>query len=318
MILVTANDLVEADLTAAQRAAFGARAREVVTLSWFGKRVAVSFEEEVEADSFRRRYEHFVTQGAPDVRVYALRAADDDGQPVFWIESGPAFRYPAKLGKHGIIAFLADAITHQAFFSVNSSLHSFHAAAVQVGDAAAAISAISTGGKSTTALACARRGMPLYTDERCVLMGCQVQAFPRAINVRAGGLELLASEEVPDDGGLGQRLRARVGGDWESVAFGELFGHGTLPPSRNLAAIFFIEGRDTIPRAEPLQLSDALLRLLRAAFCGPSPGLDRVAAATKLFQTTRAYGLTLGTPDDTALLIAATTRRARALVAVAP
>lgn len=318
MILVTASDLVDADLTAEQRVALGARAQEVVTLDWFGKRVAVYFEEAVEADSFRRRYAHFVTQGAPDVRVYALRAADDDGHPVFWIESGPAFRYPAKLGKHGIIAFLADAITHQAFFSENPSLQSFHAAAVQVGDAAAAISAISTGGKSTTALACARRGMPLYTDERCVLRGGRVQAFPRAINVRAGGLELLASEEVPGDGGLGKRLRARVGGDWESVAFRELFGHSALPPPRNLEAIFFIQGRAEIARAVPLELGDALLRLLRSAFCGPAPGLDRVAAATKLFQTTRAYGLTLGTPDDSALLIAATTRRARPLVAVAP
>jgi hypothetical protein len=318
MIVVTANDLVEADLSAEQRAAFGARAQEVVTLDWFGRRVAVCFDEAVEADSFRRRYERFLTQGAPGVRVHALRAADDDGQPVFWIESGAAFRYPAKLKKHGIIAFLADAITHQAFFSVNPSLQSFHAAAVQVGDGAAAISAISTGGKSTTALACARRGMPLYTDERCVLMCGQVQPFPRAINVRAGGLELLGSEEVPGDGGLGRRLRARVGSDWESVAFGELFGRSALPPPRNLEAIFFIEGRAEIARAVPLALGDALLRLLRAAFCGPEPGLDRVAAATKLFQATRAYGLTLGTPDDTALLIAATTRRALPLVAVAP
>ena len=45
MIVVTANDLLEADLSAEQRAALGARAQEVVTLDWFGRRVAVCFDD---------------------------------------------------------------------------------------------------------------------------------------------------------------------------------------------------------------------------------------------------------------------------------
>jgi hypothetical protein len=317
MIVVTASNLIEIELGAEQRERLAARAREVVTIDWFGTRVAVCFDEAVEADKFRGRYEHFLSHGAPDMRSYALRSAGDDGEPVFWTEPGGAYRYPVKLGKHGIIAFLADAVTHMAFFGVHPSLCSFHAAAVLVGDAAVAISAMSTGGKSTTALACARRGMPLYTDERCVVIDGQVHAFPRTLNVRAGGLELLAAEEIPDDHGLGSRLREHAGSDWESVAFRELFGERPLPPARPLEAIFFIEGRSKVARAIPLPLDDALMRLLRAAFCGPEPGLDRVAAATMLFQKTRAYGLTLGTPDDTALLIAATAQRARPLIAVA-
>jgi hypothetical protein len=44
--------------------------------------------------------------------------------------------------------------------------------------------------------------------------------------------------------------------------------------------------------------------------------MDRLAAATRLLRQARAFALTLGTPDDTALLVAATTANARPLQAV--
>jgi hypothetical protein len=204
------------------------------------------------------------------------------------------------------MAFLADAVTNRAFFDVTPELLSFHAAALRVGEAAAAISALSTGGKSTTAIACARRGMGLYSDERCVLRDGRVQAFPRAVNIRQGGLELLSSEDVHDDEGIGLRLRAHLNDDWISASFAELIGDRPRSAPAKLEAIFFIVARKTIPSVKLMPLGEAIVRLLSAGLCGPKPGLDRVAAAAALCRQSRAYELTIGTPDDTALLIGAT------------
>jgi len=314
--MVTAAQLVDIELSVSARCELLKRASEVVTLEWFGKHIAVHFAEAAAAASFRKRYTAFLSSRSPDLVVCAVRSGNEDGEPVFWAEPGGACRYPAAL-QGDVIAFLADAVTHRAFFDVNPLIMSFHAAAVRIGDAAAAISAASTGGKSTTALACARRGMPLYTDERCVLIDGCVHAFPRAINVRKGGMGLLLAQEVPGDGGIGQRLRPHGGVHWESASFEEIFGDRSLPAPAKLQAIFFIEGRAAAPHVAPLPLDGAIVRLLTAGFCGPKCGMDRVAAATAIFQQTRVYALTLGSPDDTAQLIASTTNVRESRVAVA-
>jgi hypothetical protein len=316
MTFVTARELIEIELDAAQRQALFERARHVVSIEWFGRCIAACFDEPAAADSFRNRYQSFLKPGNPDLWSCALQKGNDAGEPIFWTEPGRAYRYPAQLRAPHVISFLADAVTHRAFFDVNSELVSFHAAAVRIGDAAAAISAISTGGKSTTALACSRRGMDLYSDERCVLKAGMVQPFPRAINVRQGGVELLTSEEIPGDGGIGGRLRAHEGADWESASFADVLGDRPMPHPAKLEALFFIDGRGALARVTPLTLDDAIVRLLTAGLAGPGAGLDRVATATALCRQARVFALTMGTPDDTALLIAATTRRARPLVAV--
>jgi hypothetical protein len=316
MMMVTAAQLVDIELTASARRELLKRASEIVTIEWFGKRIAVHFDEAAAAASFHKRYTAFLSSESPDLVVCAVRAGNEAGEPIFWAEPGGACRYPAAL--HGdVIAFLADAVTHRAFFDVNPAIMSFHAAAVRIGDAAAAISATSTGGKSTTALACARRGMVLYSDERCVLVDGFVHAFPRAINVRKGGMELLLAQDVPGDGGIGKRLQPHGGAHWESASFEEIFGDRSLPAPAALEAIFFIEGRADAPHVAPLPLDGAIVRLLTAGFCGPKCGMDRVAAATAILQRTRVYGLTLGSPDETAQLIASTTNACESRVAVA-
>ncbi len=313
---VTARELVEIELDAEKRRTLFERARHVVTIEWFGRRIAACFDEAPQAECFRQRYASFASTGTPELWSCAVRSANEAGEPIFWTEPGVAYRYPAQLRAAHVMAFLADAVTHRAFFDVNAELVSLHAAAVRIGDAAAAISAISTGGKSTTALACSRRGMGLYSDERCVLKDHAVQAFPRAVNLRKGGLELLTSEEVPADGGIGRRLRAHKGADWECASFSDLLGDRSMPRPATLEAVFFIDGRSDVARVTPMPLEDAVVRLLTAGLCGPKPGIDRVAAAAALCRRARMYALTLGTPDDTALLVAATTQRARPLVAV--
>ncbi len=314
MTFVTAQQLVDFDLSDAERKMLFERAQKLVTIQWFGTRVGACFDDPFEAEAFRARYRSFETSGVPDMWSCAVRG--DNGEPIFWTEPGGACRWPGVLRKPGLIAFLADAVTRRAFFDINASIISFHSAAVQIGNAAVAISANSTGGKSTTAVACARRGMGLYSDEHCVVIDGFVHAFPRALNIRKGGLERLAAEDVPHDEGIGRRLRRHRGFDWNFVTFPNLLGGRPLPQPRRLEAIFFIDGCARAARATPLGLDDAITRLLTAALRGPRAGIDRVAAAAAIVQRARAYGLTLARPDETARLIQATVHDADSLAAV--
>jgi len=316
MIVVTAPQLIDIELSESARRALLGRALHAVTLDWFGKRITVRFDEAAAAASFRKRYTAFLSCESPGIVVCAVRSGNEAGEPIFFTEPGGACRYPAVL-QPDVVAFLADAVTHRAFFDVNPALMSFHAAAVRIGDRAAAISAASTGGKSTTALACARRGMALYTDERCVLIDGRVHAFPRAINIRSGGMDLLLAHDVPCDGGIGKRLQPHGGAHWESASFEEIFGGRAFPEPAKLETIFFIEGRADEPCVVPLPIDDAIVRLLTAGFSGPTCGMDRVVAATALYQQTRVYGLTLGSPDESAQLIASTTNACQSTLAAA-
>lgn len=306
MTVVNPADLAKMELDGSKRRALLERAREVVRLDWFGTTVAAHFNQPDEADAFRRRYRSFLSSGPPDLVSCAV--ASHDEEPIFFTEPGDAYRYPLVSRKTGVVAFFADAVTSHGFFGVHPSLLSFHAAAVRVGGSAAAIAATSTGGKSTTAFACARRGMAVYSDERCVLENGSVHPFPRAMNIRSGGIELLLSERVPEDEALAEPLRAHAGADWECVQFSEVFAARPLPKPAKLESIFFITGRSRTPKAEAVDRTGALQQLLESAFSGAAPGMDRVAAAAGLLQQARPYALTLGTPDDTALLIEATVR----------
>jgi hypothetical protein len=316
MRVVTSKELIDCEIGAEARRALADRAGHSVVLRWFDCCIAVGFEHAGAAQIFRQRYRAFETDGNPTLRVYAVQSNDGLDQAIFFCEPGFACRFPSRLLGDEVIAFLADAVLQRAFFDISNRIVSFHAAAVRIGEVAAAISAVSTGGKTTTAIACARRGMGLYTDERCVLKDGLVLAFPRAVNIRPGGLELLSSDDVPDDQGIGQRLRKHPGGEWVSASFEDVLGTNVLPKPAPLEVMFFIIGRGRSARVEALARQDAIVQLLQAGFCGPGHGLDRVAAGTALCRTTRAYSLILGTPDDTALLVAATTRRARPLIAV--
>jgi hypothetical protein len=302
--VIRADQLVEIEFDATQRAAALRRCAHGVRFDWFGRTVEVRCDRPFEIEALRKRYRAFLTSDEPDLTSCAFGG---DGAPVFFTQPGEAFRHPLELAFPGALAFLADAVTTRAFFQVHPTLCSFHAAALRIGDAAAAISAISTGGKSTTAFACARRGMALYSDERCVIQDGMVLPFPRAVNLRAGGIELLLGDEVPGDGGIAQRLRSHRGHDWEAAQLDEVIGAHAPPAPARLEAIFFITGRAQRPHAELLERESALRLLLEASFVGPPPGMDRLAAAARLLQQTRAFGLTLGTPDATALLLAATT-----------
>jgi hypothetical protein len=313
--MITAANLVAIDLEAEQRRALLERAPYRTTFDWFGRKLQVRSNQEFEIEALRVRYRSFLTSGRADVVVCAVGSHDE--HTTIFAQPGSAYRYPELLHRPGTIAFLTDAVAQHEFFANNAALVSFHAAALRCGKAALAISAASTGGKSTTAFACARRGMQLYSDERCVVIDGSVHPFPRAVNIRAGGIELLTAEEVPDDGGIGAALRRHAGKDLEAAQFSDLLGSRPLPDPARLEYFFFIVGKAQAPAVAPLGLEASLGHLLGAALCGPAQGMDRLVAATRLLRQARAYELTLGTPDDTALVIAAVASGRRPLFAVA-
>jgi hypothetical protein len=286
---ITADRLTAIELDAADRADLAARAAHAAATTWFGTTIEIRFDDAAAADLHRRRYARLPAQGMADLRAHAAVLGEGT---YFCIEDGPAFRWNDPLGPSAT-QFLADVVVRTEYFMERSPYQSFHAAAVRVNECAAAITAASMGGKTTTAIACARRGMPLYSDERCILDGELVLPFPRAINIRAASLDLLG-------------LATHRGEDWTFVDYVELFGDASLPEPRPLRAIFFITGRGPKATVEAMPLESAVTALVRAPLRGRARGADRVVEATRLLRRARPYTLTLGTPDETARLIAQT------------
>ena len=109
--------------------------------------------------------------------------------------------------------FLADAFALTEFLRErDDGIVSLHAATVGLPGGVAAIIGDSNVGKTTTAVACARAGMDLYSDERCLIdQRSMIYSFPRAINVRATGLQLLVADEFRGNDPIRARLRAHRG-----------------------------------------------------------------------------------------------------------
>jgi len=298
---ITADQLTPIELGAAERRSFGERATHIATTTWFGTTIAVGFDTAAAADLHARRYARLPGDGAAELCTYAVVEGD---ATYFWIDRGPAFRWNERL-EPPAMQFLADVVTRTEYFMERSTYQSFHAAVVGVNGSAAAITAPSTGGKTTTAIACVRRGMPLYSDERCIVDGTLALPFPRALNVRAESIELL-TEGAPDDSLLSARLAQHRGSDWTFVDYAELFGNAKIPEPRPLRAIFFITRFGRTASVRPMPFEAAVTELLGAPLRSRARGTARVVDATRLLRHAQPYGLTLGSPDDTARLIAQT------------
>lgn len=285
---ITAAGLTPIELDEKRRRALSVGAVHSAATTWFGTTIRIDFGDAAAAELHRRRYARLPASGPVSLRGYAVIEA---GASYFWIEGGPAFRWDDPL-EPSSLQFLADVVIRTEYFMERSEHQSFHAATIGVNGAAVAITAASMGGKTTTAIACARRGMPLYSDERCILDGELVLPFPRAINIRAASLALLGID--------------RPGGDWTFVDYAELFPGEALPEPRPLRAIFFITGRGQSARAEEMTPERAVTALLAAPLRSRTRGPARVVDALRVLRRARPYALTLGTPAETALLIAST------------
>jgi len=297
-------------IDALERESIAGQTDREVTLNWFGTIVAVRFDDAAAAEIYRRRYQAFAGSGPPkrSARVYA----EANGNYCFTTDLGRSYRWTHGPLTPRSIAFLADIVVRRIYFSEIATFASFHAATIAVDGVAAAIVASSRGGKTTTAIACARRKMPVYSDERCVVIDGFAQPFPRSLSIRREALHLLALDSVVDDGGIGSRLRARRFQPWTCAGFEEVFGTPSLPPAAPLAAIFFIDGYARTPSVRPLSNTSALPKLIAAPLRSQERGIDSVALGMSLLRQSTAFSLTLGSPDETALAIRAAVRTSTA------
>ncbi len=277
------------------------RGRHRVALEMAGAVGELRFSGATAAALFRRRYRHMLTARRAQMVAYAV--TDETGTPFFWTgDAGPVYRWGRQALSDGEIAFLADAVAMTGFFRALDDTIALHAAALTDGYGAVAIVGASTAGKSTTAVACVRRGLQLYSDEYCAITPGGVAPFPRALNLRRSGLELLAHEPTLPTG-ITAVAAARCGGDWEDAGFDELFGSLHVPEPTPLRVVCAIVGTEAAPSAARIPPA-AMLRYAKPWSKMKPRGLEGVRALLAALQPTACYELRLGSPDATAQLVA--------------
>lgn len=302
-MIVTAACLERANLGRDELRELERAAGYAVSYEFLGTALRAHFDDSKAAGFFLDRYRSMQSTSTPVINVWV--AVSQRLGPVFWTDRGGAHRWPLEYGPRRL-AFLADAVATKALFNALDGVVGFHAAAVNADGVAAAIAARSQFGKTTTAIACARRGMMLYSDERCVVASNLVVPFPRAINIRPEGVQLLREEVAPDPSGIVDRLPAGAGRR-RYLSFEEILNTASLPPPAPLGAAFLILGRGPQPLAQPVRASDALTVLMKSTRSSLQ-GFERLARVASILDGVPCFGLTLGTPDETACLIGDTVR----------
>jgi hypothetical protein len=303
-MLIGAEDLVCVDAENAAVVATPFRfCRESVVIDVAGLVCAVHFDDAAVAAQFAARYTDLTSIGrTPERHAFAMR--DDVLGWLFWSDATPVMRWPhGDLTAHAV-AFLADAVALTAFCRQRADgIVSLHAASLAVADGVAAIIGDSNAGKTTTAIACARAGMDLFSDERCLIdAGLRVHPFPRAVNVRASGLRLLSADRVPGCDPIGRRLRAHGAGDWNDVRISALIPQQRALEPRPLRAVFLLAGHAGAVSIEAVSADRAVRASARWAQ-GAGTGLDKIARLLEIFRSVPCYRVSLGTPDESARLI---------------
>jgi hypothetical protein len=271
-----------------------------VSIEIAGAPVAVHFNDAEAAALFSRRYRHLSSSAAPRFVVNAIARRSDDAY--FWLEGGPLYRWNLGPIKSHVVAFFADAVTTSSVFASIDGLIAMHAAGVSDGRSAAALIGSTTAGKTTTAIACARRGLELYSDEFCIVTPGGVQPFPRSLSLRCAATDVLGADPVPGSS-VDAWLRSHGCCDGHDLGYDELFGTVVRPEPRPLRVAFAIVGRSTQPELRPTTARVILEHV------GPwakmkKRGFEGVDALMQMLKSVECYELHLGAPDATARAIA--------------
>lgn len=295
-MMIRAEQLQADDFSEAQRALLKRRAAHAVHIGVLGCGISAYFENDGSAAQLRARYRCLSCDGGT---LEAHIACDDRGITHF-LRDGEAYVWPyGRLSEKGT-AFLADAVITDALLRAIPASVTLHAAALRYGDAAFAVTGISTAGKTTTAIACAAAGCAIYSDERCIITPAGVVAYPRTLNIRPGALELLRANLPPGD--VGDRIRGYRGIQWRDASFEELSGTREHPAPARLRALFSICGYGAAPQTRRV----TPIEMLNAAQIGAKSrarGMERVGALIQILSETACFELVLGTPYATALHI---------------
>lgn len=242
---------------------------------------------------FALRYADHPATREPDFRYYAATVR---GGYAFWCGHAPTWRWAQGALPPDAIVFLADSVALSALLRFDDGLASMQAAAIEFNGIAGAIAGQSTAGKTTTLLACARRGMRIYSDERVLLRHSIVHPFLRRCSVRAAGARLLLADRDADR--LADALRIAP-----ELSLKTCFGSDAIAQPQKLRALFVIEGTGHCAGLELIDTAAALPSITRW-FDTRGDMVDRVSRAIGILRGVRCYRLTLGTPDETAAAIA--------------
>lgn len=239
-----------------------------------------------------RRFEEHLSERPAQFTYFVLAS---NGEYVFQCDHDGTWRWPHGALSTRAIAFLADAAMMSAVVHFDPGLMSIHAAAFAYDGGAAAIAGDSTAGKTTTLLACARAGLPVYSDERTLIRAGAVHPFLRVCSVRSGGRDRLLLDCADDR--LGRVLRLS-----SSFTFTQAFGPAVVAPVERLRVLFVLNGYADVPHVERIDTAQALPAISRW-FDAAAGSLDRLARAVALLHRVRCYRLTLGTPAASAQTI---------------
>lgn len=242
---------------------------------------------------FGLRYADHPATREPDFRYYVATVR---GGYAFWCAHAASWRWSQGPLPPDAILFLADSVATAALVRYDRAIASMQAAAVEFNGIAAAIAGNSTAGKTITLLACARRGMRIYSDERTILRDRLVQPFLRRCSVRAAGARLLLAENDADR--LADTLRTVP-----ELSLKTCFGSSAIAGPAPLRALFVLNGNGHCAALEAIDTAAALPAVTRW-FDARGDMTDRVARAIAALKDVKCYRLTLGSPDESAAAIA--------------
>ncbi len=270
-----------------------------------GISMRLRFDDTKLCSQFAARYREHVQPGGDAAIVYSCSRIGDSYY--FWSSAIPtAWRWPGSLPLQALV-LLVDATAMASLVRSDQTLLSFHAAALDSPFGAVGIVGESTAGKTTTTLACARAGMSVFSDERLLVRGNTVLPFLRAFNIRPHGRALLEADDAADEFAAVMAQQPREL-DWTDVSPYEVIPGLRRPQPAALRALFLLQG--VSDRASVTELGQAqIMRVLMAsADCCASSRLERAARVRALIAGVGIFGLTLGTPADSAALIRSTIR----------
>ena len=239
------------------------------------------------ANLFGLRYADHATMREPDFRYYVSTAR---AGYAFWSDHAPSWRWTQGPLPADAIVFLADAVIITAIIRYDSAIASIHAAALEYQGAAIAIAGNSNCAKTSAMLACVRRGMHVYSDERALIRETTMYPFLRRSSVRAAGARLLLADR---DAAF----------DPPELSLKMCFGSEAIAEPHPLRALFMIAGSGASASIEHIDSAEALPAITRW-FDARGDLMDRVARAIALLRRVECFRLVVGTPDETAVAIA--------------
>jgi len=293
---VSFESLDQTSLSPSQTVAYAARAVYDVAIDVGRSTISVRFARASAAAIFAERFGDMLGNYPPSLVIYAV---DLEGEAYFWLSPDRVRRWSER-PNDDLLVFFADNVAMYEYLTTSMDV-GIHAAVISKRSRIVALVGDSTAGKTTTALAAARIGFALYSDERCILQNGQVVPFLRAITVRESGRSALLSAVVPASA-LDASLRELPDRGDNAIRPRSLLGERAGGPPRPLSAVFIIEGRAATPTVTACPLYAGLPALLRS-MVSRDTGIERAARALVEFRDVPLYRLRLGTPHATARAI---------------